>query len=53
MTVKCVLKYPYGPILDVMTNMTYGIVSKRAVEEAEAAGVDFARNPCALVLIRW
>lgn len=46
MAVKCVLKYPYGPILDVMTNMTYGIVSKRAVLEAEAAGIDFSRNPC-------
>lgn len=46
MAVKCVLKYPYSPILDVMTNMTYGIVSKRAVEEAKAANVDFARNPC-------
>lgn len=56
MTVKCVLKYPYGPILDVMTNMTYGIVSKRAVEEAEAAGVDFARNPCgtgAYKMVEW
>lgn len=46
LTVKCVLKYAYSPILDVLTNMTYGIVSKRAVEEAKAAGVDFARNPC-------
>lgn len=45
MTVKCVLKYPYSPILDVMTNLTYGIVSKRAVEEAEANKIDFARNP--------
>lgn len=56
MTVKCVLKYPYGPILDVMTNMTYGIVSKRAVEEAEAAGIDFARNPCgtgAYKMVEW
>jgi peptide/nickel transport system substrate-binding protein len=43
--VKCVLKYAYGPILDVMTNMTYGIVSKRAVEEAAAKKIDFARNP--------
>ena len=46
MAVKCVLKYPYSPILDVLTNMTFGIASKRSVEEAEAAGVDFARNPC-------
>lgn len=46
MAVKCVLKYPYSPILDVMTNMTYGIASKRAVQEAETKGIDFARNPC-------
>ena len=45
-SVKCVLQYPYGPILDVMTNLTYSIVSKRAVEEAEAKKIDFARNPC-------
>lgn len=44
-TVKCVLRYPYSPILDVMTNLTYGVVSKRAVEEAEANNIDFARNP--------
>lgn len=56
MAVKCVLKYPYGPILDVMTNMTYGIVSKRAVEEAESAGIDFSRNPCgtgAYKMVEW
>ncbi len=55
-SVKVVLKYPYGPILDVMTNMTYGIVSKRAVEEAEAKGIDFARNPCgtgAYKMVEW
>jgi peptide/nickel transport system substrate-binding protein len=55
-TVKCVLKYPYQPILDVMTNLTYGIVSKRAVQEAEAKGVDFTRNPCgtgAYKLAEW
>ncbi|MDR1965637.1 MAG: ABC transporter substrate-binding protein [Synergistaceae bacterium] len=43
--VKCVLKYAYGPIMDVLTNLTYGIASKRAVEEAEADKIDFARNP--------
>lgn len=56
MSVKCVLKYPYGPILDVMTNMTYGIVSKRAVEEAEATGIDFSRNPVgtgAYKMVEW
>jgi peptide/nickel transport system substrate-binding protein len=54
--VKCVLKYAYGPILDVMTNMTYGIVSKRAVEEAEAKKIDFARNPVgtgAYKMVEW
>lgn len=54
--VKCVLKYPYGPILDVMTNMTYSIASKRAVTEAEASGVDFSRNPCgtgAYKMVEW
>ncbi len=45
-TVKCVLKYAYGPIQDVMTNLTFGIASKRAVQEAEAKKIDFARNPC-------
>jgi peptide/nickel transport system substrate-binding protein len=56
MTVKCVLKYPYSPILDVMTNLTYGIVSKRAVEEAEANNIDFARNPVgtgAYKIVEW
>lgn len=56
MTVKCVLKYPYSPILDVMTNMTFAIVSKRAVLEAEAAKIDFARNPCgtgAYRMVAW
>jgi peptide/nickel transport system substrate-binding protein len=55
-SVKVVLKYPYSPILDVMTNLTYGIVSKRAVEEAEAGKIDFARNPCgtgAYRMVEW
>ena len=55
-TVKCVLKYAYGPILDVMTNLTFGIASKRAVQEAEAAKIDFARNPCgtgAYKMVEW
>ncbi len=46
MSVACVLKYPYAPILDVLTNMTFSIISRRAVEEAEAGGIDLARNPC-------
>ena len=44
--VKLLLKFPYAPILEVMSNLTFGIVSKRAVEEAEAKGVNFARTPC-------
>lgn len=44
--VKLLLKYPYAPILEVMSNLTFGIVSQRAVKEAEAKGVNFARNPC-------
>ena len=44
--VKAVLKHPYAPILDVMSNYTFAIASKRAVEEAEAKGINFARNPC-------
>ncbi len=43
--VKLVLKYPYAPILNCMTNASFGIVSKRAVEDAEKAGKDFGRNP--------
>ncbi len=56
MAVKCVLKHPYAPILNVMTNMTYSIVSKRAVEEAESQGIDFGRNPCgtgAYKFVEW
>ncbi|QVL36615.1 ABC transporter substrate-binding protein [Aminirod propionatiphilus] len=55
-TVACVLKYPYSPILDVLSNMTFAIASKRAVEEAQASGVDFARNPCgtgAYRMVTW
>ncbi|MGN0837692.1 MAG: ABC transporter substrate-binding protein [Pyramidobacter sp.] len=44
--IKALLKHPYSPILEVLSNYTFGIVSKRAVEEAEAKGVNFARNPC-------
>lgn len=42
--VKVVLKYGYAPILDVLSNPSWSIVSKRAVEEAEAAGKDFGRD---------
>lgn len=54
--IKVVLKYSYAPILQVMTTPCWGIVSRRAVEEAEAAGIDFGRNPCgtgAYQLTNW
>lgn len=43
--VKAVLKYSYAPFLEIMTNPAYSIVSQRAVEECEAAGRDFGREP--------
>ena len=43
--IKLVLKYPYAPILEVMSNLTFGIASPRAIKECEAKGVNFARNP--------
>ena len=42
--IKVVLKYGYAPILDVLSNPSWSIVSKRAVEEAEAEGKDFGRD---------
>lgn len=39
------MKSPYLPILKCMTMATMSIVSKKAVEECEANGIDFARNP--------
>lgn len=53
---KLVLKYGYAPIMDVITTPCWGIVSKRAVEEAEAAGKDFGRIACgtgAYQLVEW
>ncbi len=41
---KLVLKYPYAPIMEVLVTPSWGIVSKRAVEEAEAAGKEFGRE---------
>ncbi len=54
--IKLVLKYAYAPIYDALITPCYGIASKRAVEEAESAGVDFGRNPCgtgAYKLVEW
>lgn len=44
--IKLVLKYAYAPILDVLVTPCFGVASKRAVEEAEAAGDDFGRIGC-------
>lgn len=54
--VKAVLKYPYTPFIEIMANPAYGIVCKRAVEECEAAGRDFGREPVctgAYKLVSW
>jgi peptide/nickel transport system substrate-binding protein len=53
---KVVLKYSYAPILEVLTTPCWGIVSKKAVEAAAAAGKDFGRLACgtgAYVLKEW
>ena len=39
------LKQPYLPVLKCLTMCTMSIVSKKAVEECEKNGTDFARNP--------
>lgn len=54
--VKAVLKYAYAPFLEIMTNPAYAMVSQRAVEECEAAGKDFGREPVgcgAYKLVSW
>ncbi len=43
---KVVLKYGYAPILEVLVTPCWGIVSQKAVKEAEAAGKDFGRIAC-------
>lgn len=53
---KVVLKYSYAPILEVLTTPCWGIVSKKAVMEAEAAKKDFGRIACgtgAYILKEW
>lgn len=53
---KAVLKYAYAPFLEIMTNPSYSIVSQKAVEECEAAGRDFGREPVgvgAYKLTKW
>ena len=54
--IKLVLKYAYAPIMDVLVTPCFGIASKRAVEETEAAGQDFGRIGCgtgAYMLTNW
>ena len=54
--VKLIMKHPYLPVLNVMTSATLSIVSKKAVEECAAKGIDFARNPCgtnAYQFVEW
>jgi len=54
---KVVLKYGYAPILEVLATPSWGIVCKKAVEEAEAAGQDFGRIPScgtgAYKMVEW
>lgn len=53
---KVVLKYGYAPILEVLITPCWGIVSKKAVLEAEQSGQDFGRIACgtgAYVLKEW
>ena len=54
--IKAYLKYAYAPFLEIMTNPSYAIVSQKAVEECEAAGRDFGREPVgvgAYKLTKW
>lgn len=43
--VKMTLKYPYAPVMDIITNVSFAIVSKTAYEDAAAKGADFGRAP--------
>ncbi len=42
---KMMLKYPYAPVMDIIANVSFAIVSKNAFESAVAKGVDFGRAP--------
>ncbi len=44
-TVALNLKYPYEPVIKILTNPTLGIQSQRYYEECQASGVAFNRNP--------
>ena len=39
------LKYAYGPVLNILTNPNFAVVSQKYVEECEANGTNFGRNP--------
>lgn len=43
--IKMVLKYPYKPILQILTNSTFSIVCKKVVESVEASGGTYGREP--------
>ncbi len=42
--IKLVLKYAYAPIMEVLVTPSWGLVSRKAVEEAQAAGKEFGRE---------
>lgn len=39
------LKYPYGPIMNILTNPNFAILSQKYVEQCEADGTNLGRNP--------
>ena len=54
--IKLVLKQAYAPIYDVLVTPCFSVISKRAFEEAQAAGQDFGRIGCgtgAYKLVEW
>lgn len=54
--IKLVLKEAYAPIYDVLVTPCFGVMSKRAYDEAQASGIDFGRTGCgtgAYKLVEW
>ena len=39
------LKYPYAPVVNILTNPNFSIMSQAYVEQCEADGTNLARNP--------
>ena len=39
------LKYAYGPVVNILTNPNFAIVSQAYVEKCEAEGINFGRTP--------